>query len=447
MKTMNKPTLFFLIYGIMNLFLGCSKDSETNTPPVVYPKTEAKINSFSKNYGYTGETIIINGENFTDKVGDVSLKFDEIPATIVSATNTEIKCILPAFTKVIPKLNLNITNRNITNLVVNDYDSNIGILPSIRLNSWIAVENSLKSSNVINRVQMTSNKSVYYTMSDNATGNVIFRSLDDGISWKYWSFCGFDKSPFLATINDEGWAYTGFGLRKVPVGGSQYISHIWNETIISGLSVNPDLTRGTIVTQAGLVYDTIDGVNFNIAYRSTLLDGTNLYGVLYEFSQIDVDHLWVGGYKETTTLVDNNPIKTKKPFLLFKNDNTGWKEFVFSTELHSGIDKIYFLNSNIGFLSTNAYTPVPEYQNKKIFKTTNGGDTWTEVYNKEKFTNFTFKDENTGWAILENKIYKTTNGGTSWQLDYTHNENLRNISYKDNVVWAFSNDKILKYFM
>ena len=295
---------------------------------------------------------------------------------------------------------------------------------------------------------MINKKCVYYTMQDGATGNVVFRTLDDGITWKYWSFCGFDKSPFLATSNDEGWAFTSFGLRKVPVGGSDYTSHIWSENkVIAGLSVNSSLTRGTFVTSQGLVYDTLDGVNFSNAYTSTLTDGTTSFGNLYEFSQVDVDHLWVGGYKRTTTVVSGNSINTQKPFLLYKNDNTGWKEYVLSNELISGIDKIYFVNSNIGFLSTEVYTSDVQFQVKKIFKTTNGGDSWTEIYNNERFTNFTFKDENTGWAILENKIYKTINGGTSWQLDYTHNQNLRNISYKDNVIWAFSTDKILKYYI
>ena len=157
---MNKSILFFLVFTFVNLFLSCSKDTELITP-INYPKTEAKINSFSKNYGYTGETITIIGENFTDKLSEVSLKFDEIPATIVSTTNTEIKCILPSSAKVIPKLNLSIANRNITNLVVNNYESNIGILPIVNYNSWFAVENSLKSGNVINRVQMVNNKTIY----------------------------------------------------------------------------------------------------------------------------------------------------------------------------------------------------------------------------------------------------------------------------------------------
>uniref|UniRef100_UPI00374DD996 WD40/YVTN/BNR-like repeat-containing protein n=1 Tax=Flavobacterium sp. TaxID=239 RepID=UPI00374DD996 len=77
----------------------------------------------------------------------------------------------------------------------------------------------------------------------------------------------------------------------------------------------------------------------------------------------------------------------------------------------------------------------------------NGGDTWSKVYTGEKFTKFTFKDANTGWAVLENKIYKTTDGGVSWILDYTHDQSIRTIAYKNNVVWAISTDKIIKRYL
>jgi hypothetical protein len=444
---MNKSILFFLIFGILNLFFSCSKDSETNTP-IVYPRTEAKINSFSKNYGYTGESISIYGENFTDKINDVSIKFDEIPATIVSVTYTEIKCILPASAKVIPKLNLNIQNRNITNLVVNDYDSNIGILPSVTLNSWIAFENSLKSSNVINRVQMTSNQSVYYTMGS-GIGNVVYRTIDNGISWKLWSSCGFDYSAFQATNNDDGWAYTGFGLKKVPVGGSSYIDHIWVGPYITSMYVNQTLNQGTCISNYGVVNITNDGVNFSEVYSSSIFNIPTFEigaGFLYNSFEIDNNHMWSIGYKRVRFLDFTSTIL--KPMILYKNNTTdGWKENVITVaEDNSFAKQIQFFLSNIGYVLIHKYDN-SVLVSSKIYKSTNGGDTWTSTENNEKFTHFTFKDENTGWAIVENKIYKTINGGISWQLDYTHDQNFRNISYKDNVVWAFSTDKILKYLI
>lgn len=344
-----------------------------------------------------------------------------------------------------------ITNRYINNLVENTYNKNIGILPKITLNSWIAVENTLNDDRTINRIQMTNSKSVYYTMQGGGISNVIYRTLDNGISWQLWSTCGFPNSPFLATIKDEGWAYTGFGLKKIPVGGSNMIIHIWEQPkAIVGLSVNQNLTFGTFITQNGEVYETSDGAIFNKVYSadlfSTAIPPIQIAGI-YECSQINPENIWAGGQKETSTLINGIRITNRKPYLLYKNDNTGWKERIFFNEPNSQVNKLYFIDKNNGFLMIDALGATLVDLQKKILKTTNGGDTWTAVYNNEKFTNFTFKNENIGWAILDNKIYKTIDGGTSWQIDLTHDQNLRNIAYKDNVVWAISKDKILKYYI
>lgn len=62
-------TLSFILF-----LFSCNK--EESIAPVIFASTEAKINSYSNNYGYSGETISIFGENFTDKTSDVTLKFD-----------------------------------------------------------------------------------------------------------------------------------------------------------------------------------------------------------------------------------------------------------------------------------------------------------------------------------------------------------------------------------
>ena len=144
---------------------------------------------------------------------------------------------------------------------------------------------------------------------------------------------------------------------------------------------------------------------------------------------------------------DANGFSGDHPFILFKNNTAdGWKEYPFVKE-KSGYyaREICFVDSENGFLLINKY--LKTLLDVKLFKTINGGDSWSQIYNGEMFTKFTFKDANTGWAILDNKIYKTINGGSVWTLDYTHDQPIRNISYKNNVVWAFSTDKIIKRYL
>ncbi|WP_019037304.1 hypothetical protein [Psychroflexus tropicus] len=55
-------------------------------------------------------------------------------------------------------------------------------------------------------------------------------------------------------------------------------------------------------------------------------------------------------------------------------------------------------------------------------------------------------DETTGWYCSGNTIYKTTDGGISWSVDYTSDSDISNISYGEGVVWAITKDEVLKYF-
>jgi len=425
-----------LLVSVLQFFFtlnSCSSDSGDNStptpePPIVVVKT-AKVTSYSKNAGETGETISIYGENFSDKASDIKITFDGVSATIVSATATEIKFVLPQTEKVLPKLELTIENKTISNEVKNDYEGNIGILPARSLTGWIAQENNLDRDGETFNIQMESDKIVYFSGS--------FKTSDGGITWKPWA----DGSVFHVTTNNEGWS-SGIGnpkMTKITAGGSVVTKAFANIENINDvyycIYVDANMKDGTVVTQNGKVYTTSNGLDFTKSYE---LSGTTAN--LFQSTKIDNNHIWVIGYKPITVGVN-------KPFILFKNNTTdGWKEYPFVNEEAGYIAReICFVDNENGFLLINHYNQ--SLLDVKLFKTNNGGDSWTEVYNSELFTKFTFKDANTGWAVLDNKIYKSTNGGTAWTLDYTHSQKIGAIAYKNNVVWAFSEDKIIKRYL
>lgn len=429
---MKKRILLVAVLQIFMVLSSCSSDSGDNStptpePPVVVIKT-AKITSYSKNSGETGETVSIYGENFSDKASDIKITFDGIVATIVSATATEIKFVLPQTEKVLPKLEIAIENKTLTNEVKNDYEGNIGILPARSLTAWVIQENSLKNDGATANIQMESDKSLYFSGT---------KTSDGGITWKQWA----EGGVFHATINNEGWS-SGIGnpkMTKITAGGSVVTKAFANIENINDayycLYVDANMKDGTVVTQNGKVYTTSNGLDFTKSYE---LSGTTAN--LFQSTKIDNNHIWVIGYKPITA-------GGNKPFVLFKNNTTdGWKEYPFVNEEAGYIAReICFVDNENGFLLINHYNQ--SLLDVKLFKTNNGGDSWTEVYNSELFTKFTFKDANTGWAVLDNKIYKTTNGGTAWTLDYTHSQKIGAITYKNNVVWAFSEDKIIKRYL
>ena len=437
---MGQRILGVLILQLFLVITGCSSDSGESAPVVPEPPviTLAKVKSFSKNSGETGETITIYGENFSNKTSDIKITFDGIESSVLSATATEIAIKLPQSEKMLPQLALKIENRTVINEVTNDYSGNIGIFPAISLAEWVLQENNLRESGGIPRIQMVNDKIVY--ANSNVTGGGVYRTLDGGLTWKRWAINGFNAG-FYATINDEGWSQTGFGVSKIAKGGYEGIdtfAQFGDAKDQAGtpycLYVDSDMKNGTWVSQKGTVFTTSNGVDFAKVYE--VVDKTSNISLLLS-TEFDNNHIWVIGRE----IIKNNT--ETRPFVLFKNNTTdGWKEYPFVSEVGYTAKEISFVDKETGFLLiSNTLT-----SDVKLFKTTNGGDSWVSVYNGEKFTKFTFKDAKTGWAILDNKIYKTTDSGTTWTLDYTHNEAIRSISYKNNVVWAISTAKILKRF-
>jgi IPT/TIG domain len=451
---MKKSIVLFFAFQMMLFFNSCSSDSGDKPSPVNPPEVvkNATINSFSKNFGETGETITVFGENFSAKTDEIKINFDDVAATIISATTNQIVFILPATKNLTPKFNLTIANRNITNNVKNNYEGNIGVLPKPIASEWFTMENKYNYSDDIYRVQMIDKYKIYYTTSNHATGISVIRSLDGGISWTDWSYVGFFYYSFYATKNDEGWSDSPSWFLKAPIGGHQNGSYhsfsnikaISNNSPLISSYVEDDMKTGTVVDIKGNVYTTNDGEVFTKVFSSSLNDSNDYYyGTLQNSYQIDNNHIWAIGFKKIT---DPDGFKLDRPFILFKNNavNT-WKEYLFKDELMFYGREICFVDTSTGFFLIKDGSASVDIT--KIYKTTTGGDTWFQVYDGENFTKFAFKDGMTGWAILDNKIYKTTNGGVAWTLDYTHDQPIRNIAYKDNAVWAISNDKIIKKYL
>ncbi|MBS1517437.1 MAG: T9SS type A sorting domain-containing protein [Bacteroidetes bacterium] len=203
--------------------------------------------------------------------------------------------------------------------------------------SWFSINNSED----INGLDFVSSSVVY-----GAGGNgYIFKSTDSGNSWE-------------KNINNAS------------------ASYLWSVSFA-------DEQTGWAVGNSGTVIRTTDGGDTWTQQYA----GTN-------FNLIDVHFInnltgWIAGHNGTVR----------------KTTNGGTSWFTQTTGNLDNIFEIRFIDSETGYLSGDA----------GIFRTTNGGDVWSVSLNEPWVYSVDFINAYTGWAgVRFGKIYKTINGGNTW---------------------------------
>jgi photosystem II stability/assembly factor-like uncharacterized protein len=123
------------------------------------------------------------------------------------------------------------------------------------------------------------------------------------------------------------------------------------------------------------------------------------------------------------------------PNLLHSTDSaTNWQWLTLPSG-HNLFD-VFFVNDAVGWVAGG------NHPNGIIFKTRDGGITWTK--NKtvlKQILKVHFIDEQEGWAVgnenLYSVIYHTTDGGNEWTIQYEGTDYLRTIYFNStNIGWA-----------
>jgi photosystem II stability/assembly factor-like uncharacterized protein len=82
---------------------------------------------------------------------------------------------------------------------------------------------------------------------------------------------------------------------------------------------------------------------------------------------------------------------------------------------------------------------------KGIWKSTDGGDTWTQIFSGDDIYAVAFANQFVGYAGAGQYVYKTTNGGDAWQCLNSPDAEIRDLSVVSTaVVYAATNDAIFK---
>jgi photosystem II stability/assembly factor-like uncharacterized protein len=99
--------------------------------------------------------------------------------------------------------------------------------------------------------------------------------------------------------------------------------------------------------------------------------------------------------------------------VILKSTNGGSTWVKKSMDIIADFDKVLFINPDLGFIIGHAYQE-PQGTTWRIFKTADGGDTWTEVLNYPAYVNKMYFVNNTTGFAIGNSIYKTSDGGNTW---------------------------------
>lgn len=107
--------------------------------------------------------------------------------------------------------------------------------------------------------------------------------------------------------------------------------------------------------------------------------------------------------------------------LILKTRDGGktWRKVYQSTRPFETTWKAAFPTEKIGYVTIQSYNPDPTVKQQRIAKTTDGGETWTEMNLTEDAAarefGIGFIDENHGFAGTMNSGFETKDGGKTWQ--------------------------------
>jgi len=436
---------------VLLLLTSCGKDDSnpnsgnSNNNSNVTPSTEQKaivITSYSKNYGYAGDSIDILGENFPKKE-QCKVTFGDTEATItsVSSDGKKLTLILPRSSTYLPELKFHFGEKAIIeNNVTNDYEQKIGIIDKV-VGQWVKTQWHVAiADDWYNVKTQIIGDYIYSTqVRDKSSGNIVVFSKDNGITWEKWANTGVWSyiSDFYITSTHEGLNVNSSGVYKVPIGGTKTP----NPFINSGKEIffKKNITFNRVICDdemKNIIVVSIDGD----VYKST--NGKDFYSVReveksdrrmdYQFLAFkrDVNHIWIGG-------LINKGMTTPK--ILFCNgNNEQWTEYVFENEPDGRAVDVNFPTNQIGYCLISGSV-------NKIYKSTDGGYSWQKLPFEIPIgvRSLAFQDENTGWQSSGKVIYKTTDGGNTWQKEFEAESNIKKLYYTQNVLYAFADDGLL----
>ena len=429
---------------VLLLLTSCSKDDSNpnNGNRNGNGNGNLVITSYSKNYGYAGDSVDILGENFPKKE-QCKVTFGNTEATItsVSADGKKLTLVLPRSSTYLPELKFYFGEKTVVdNKVTNDYKQKIGIIDKV-VGQWVKTQWDVAIADDWYNVKTQIIGDYIYSTQvwDKSSGNIVVFSKDNGITWEKWANTGVWSyiSDFYITSTHEGLNVNSSGVYKVPIGGTKtpnpFINSgkeiFYNKNITFNRVICDDEMKNIIVVSiAGDVYKSTNGKDF---YPVREVNTRRLVDYQFRAFKRDVNHIWIGG-------LDNKNGNDKPKILFCNGNNEQWTEYVFENEPDGIAVDVNFPTNQIGYCLISGSV-------NKIYKSTDGGYSWQKLPFEIPIgvRSLAFQDENIGWQSSGKVIYKTTDGGNTWQKEFEAESNIKKLYYTQNVLYAFADDGLL----
>ena len=258
--------------------------------------------------------------------------------------------------------------------------------------------------------------------------NVVLNTSDGGITWEVINQ---DSLTFWSVdfINQQkGWACGESFIVKTTDGGISWSQQNFDENLLFTSIKFIDELHGFAVSKSWLHPDIRPVIlmtsNGGASWDSS---GNENNSDLFSISALNLSNIVAVGQGGT---------------IIKSSDGLNWEM------LSTGNNDIYFhdidfVNKDIGWIL--GYN----YQFDILYKTTDSGNTWAEVYrdqltNNEYSNKLFFINKYIGWAVRSGKILKTTNGGVDWDLQYNSTYYLHDIIFKDSLIGLAVGTGLLK---
>ncbi|UPQ78502.1 hypothetical protein M0M57_12845 [Flavobacterium azooxidireducens] len=388
----------FLLFLLTVLLFSCSKDE---VEPIISSISEILP---SNKKVRIADTIVFKGSNLSEinKIVFISPETSVI-AQPIYINNDEIRVVVPI-----------LHNENIKLKFLPDKIST----PQIEFNliGTFELRPNGFGGETISNVEMIDENIIY------AGGETkLFKSSDGGYEWIY-------KHNFYEGIRDvcfvdenRGWVSTAKKIYFTNDGGTTFnivfsFPEYGNNNYIAKIHFN-SVNNGYFLTIKGDIYETLDNLNFNLAYDCP---NNNDTGNSVDFDSLDVynnsllAYGYVGSNYDPTLIKKHNNAYNFSVFndpviydCQLVSENRGYliglnvigeynfiKKVYYSDDLENWIDtgattqmeKLYFINNDVGIgISSDENAPGPHLKFYRVYETFDGGQNWKLRYTSKGY--------------------------------------------------------------